>query len=319
MGTGCGPPPTGIPRGAGRAASVTGAIRQGAHPIMNSPHRHGVRNLVAPTLALLAAALLSACGGDMHDTRALDGAATAGVTLQVTGAGAAAAAAITGPGATPPAVAGLQLGGGVTLQAFRLGLGQLALRPAGGDAAADRIDEPQVADLLSGPGGHRVGALAVPGGQAYQMDVDMAPMAGTDPTATGAAAAMVIVLAYDDPASGLQHRFLLRWDAPVGLHMDGSDGLMMEGGEHELILAFDMAPVFSAPYGAGTILDALLSTPMDADGVHVVDANAYPELCGAILAGIHDNMTFGEDMAHDGHLHDGDDHMVGHHGGGGMM
>jgi len=93
---------------------------------------------------------------------------------------------------------------------------------------------------------------------------------------------------------------------------------MMGDGDHALMLDFRMAPVLATAYEGGTILDALLATPMDPAGLHLLESAAHPDLFTAILAAIHQAMAIGEDMNHDGHLSDGDDHMAGHHGGGMM-
>jgi hypothetical protein len=282
---------------------------------MNEPRMTGARrHLTMALLTLLSAALLSSCGADMHAT---DGVASAAVTLQATGVPKSVVSALGAPTAVAASPAGMQLGNGISLTLLRLGIERLGLRPVDESEAMAELDMNHVADLMAD--GHRMGSILVPGGRSYQLDVEMGPVPGTEPQDPGAARSMVLELAYVEPATGYAHTFRLRSDAPVALHMTGPSGLMMGGGAHELILAWELEGLPLARYAQGSILDALLATPMDAGGVHALDAADYPDLFAAILEAMHQSMVFGEDMNHDGHLHDGDDHMIGHHGDGSMM
>lgn len=268
------------------------------------------RNLTMGLLAILSAALLSGCGVDMHAT---DGVASSTVTLQATGASTSVVGAFSTTTAMTASPAGLQLGNGITMTQLRLGVDRLGLRPVGESEAMAELDMNHVADLMAGV--HRMGTMMVPGGRAYQIDLELLPVPGTDPQHLSAAWSMVLELAYVEPATGYTHTFRLRWDAPAAFDMTGPSGLMMGGTGHELILEWELEGLLLAPYAQGSILDALLETPMDAGGVHALDAADYPDLLAAILEAMHRSMVFGEDVNHDGHLYGGDDHMIGHHGG----
>ena len=279
--------------------------------------RQGVTVVFLSALVTLA---LAACGTDMHDMQHVNtspGEARASLTLQAMGVAVGAGSLIAANAGAPVGIAALAatelpLGGGLTLTRFQLGMGHVGLYPTGESRAMTRMDGPHMADLIAAPAGHAMGDMLVPGGMSYQAGLGLRPMLGLDPRDPGGAWAMVLELTYVEPGSVFTHTFVLRWAGPADLAMHGSQGILMDGGMHRLVVDFHMEDVFAAPYGGGSILDALLATPMDGAGVHTLAADAYPDLMAAILAGMHEGMVYGEDTNGDGTLDAGDRHMAGH-------